>query len=412
MQKQYKEPLAQLFPYIEKLQEKEPKDRRDQFLRYLKDCQNILQMKPFTNLPPKFTVDLLDRAARFIHKVVNIYSDYLQCNNPYTPANTSNATRAAPETTQQTSTAAMPPRPARLGGASEAPQQDIVDQSKQPNIGSSSSPNVGNPIVLDEKMREMESRVKTAMDHSHRLESFVENELKKAKQERIQNTLAALRQGLAESNRGTSKIRARPIIEVENFSIEGAVIKSKTIFECTCENGLRTAKRSRNDSTDVRTLKEAVKLECQSAEKRNPRIVLEVSEEFGLLMVLCSLPMPGVRIPKLILRIPRGYPRKGGAGYGFERPPLGWIGNSNVARSRFREIIACAPASTVGVATLLDTWASAVEKAYRVRDHGLMGISRGPSCSACCGRLDEGDELVAPRWQGRAMCTCGSAFKA
>jgi len=106
----------------------------------------------------------------------------------------------------------------------------------------------------------------------------------------------------------------------------------------------------------LKALREAVEADCEAAKKRNPLLSIEILEEFGQPVVSCLL-ITEIRLPKLILRVQRGYPRKGGATYGFERPPMGWIGVLDEIRTRFKRALATAPAASVGVAAFLDAWA-------------------------------------------------------
>jgi len=78
MQRQYRKPLEKLMPYIQWLQARQtPPERREQFMRQLRDCTNILNMNRMPSLPPRLTPELLDRAARFIHQVVQVYSEWV-----------------------------------------------------------------------------------------------------------------------------------------------------------------------------------------------------------------------------------------------------------------------------------------------------------------------------------------------
>lgn len=212
--------------------------------------------------------------------------------------------------------------------------------------------------------------MKIALEQAQRLEAFVESDMKRAKNERIQNTLAALRSnsnGVAAFQNGkkdgsakTTK-RGFSLVDVDNFGDDDSVIKSKTVFECSSEAGLRLAKRPKNEAADLRALREAVEADCRSAQKRNPLLYLEILEEFGQPVVMCLLRITEIKLPKLVLRVQRGYPRKGGATYGFERPPFGWVGALDEIRKRFKRALATAPAASVGVAAFLDAWAQTAD---------------------------------------------------
>eukprot|EP00186_Timspurckia_oligopyrenoides_P004431 CAMPEP_0182441858 /NCGR_PEP_ID=MMETSP1172-20130603/861_1 /TAXON_ID=708627 /ORGANISM="Timspurckia oligopyrenoides, Strain CCMP3278" /LENGTH=968 /DNA_ID=CAMNT_0024636439 /DNA_START=87 /DNA_END=2993 /DNA_ORIENTATION=- len=78
LQQTYREPLERLIPYIEALQEKHStEEKRDQFMRHLRDCTNILKLKRMPSLPSKLSAELLDRASKFIHQVVQVYSEWI-----------------------------------------------------------------------------------------------------------------------------------------------------------------------------------------------------------------------------------------------------------------------------------------------------------------------------------------------
>lgn len=224
-------------------------------------------------------------------------------------------------------------------------------------------------LSLAEKFSIMQGAVNTAVEQSHRLESRLDGEMKRAKIERIQITLSALRNksnsslalpGPIEDDGadGSLSSRKRPfsLVDVDHCPEVGDMINSKTVFECSTEMGLRLAKRPLGDSSDGKALKEAVVTDCIAAKDSQPIISYEILEEFGLPLVVCQLMIPEIRLPKLYLRIQRGYPRKGGATYGFERPALGWTGLLAEIHLRFKNSIAVAPAA-VGVAAYLDAYA-------------------------------------------------------
>lgn len=76
-------------------------------------------------------------------------------------------------------------------------------------------------------------------------------------------------------------------------------------------------------------------------------------------------------LPKLVLRVQRGHPRTGGAAYGFERPPLGWVGILSVIRNRVKSALANSPAASIGVAAFLDCWAREAESEVETELRGL-----------------------------------------
>lgn len=137
---------------------------------------------------------------------------------------------------------------------------------------------------------------------------------------------------------------------------EGAVIQSKTVFECSADAGLRLAKRPRQAGSELTALRDVVDDEVRAALSRRPAMKVSVTTEFGLPVVRAALRTSCIRLPRLVIRVPRGYPRKGAAGVAFERPPLGWVDDLAAVRAGFADAIAAAPAAAVGVATALDAW--------------------------------------------------------
>lgn len=218
--------------------------------------------------------------------------------------------------------------------------------------------------TIDQKIQHMQSSVKLAVERAERLEQYVEKEMMRGKAERIQNTLAALRNAsnAAPANGKKRGLRHTSLVDVENHTEAQDAIRAKTVFEASSENGLRLAKRPKSEAADIKSLKDAVEADCRSAQERNPLLSIEITEEFGQPVVTCQLLIEDIKLPKLILRVQRGYPRKGGATFGFERPPLGWVGVLDEIRTRFKRSLANAPATSVGVAAFLDAWAREAEE--------------------------------------------------
>jgi hypothetical protein len=208
----------------------------------------------------------------------------------------------------------------------------------------------------------MQQTVQMALEQSQLLESRLETEMKRAKSERIQNTLTALRNHNGKATvivvGGKEKNEKMPysLVDMDNGAVDGDVIKSKTVFECS-EVGLRLAKRPKNESAEIRALRDAVEADCASAQARYPSLALHITEEYGLPLVTCQIMIPEIKLPKLLLRVQRGYPRKGGATYGFERPALGWVGVLADIHLRFKNAISVSPGPSVGLASYLDAWA-------------------------------------------------------
>jgi hypothetical protein len=238
-------------------------------------------------------------------------------------------------------------------------------------------PYVGQPRRAEQSLQErvigMQQAVKTALEQSQRFEARVDSEVKRAKSERIQNTLTALRNSsvltVSESSEFSNFMQTsnekRPfsLVDVHNSPGTDDVIKSKTVFECSAEAGLRLAKRPKNETADLKALRDAVEADCHAAKARHENISLEMCTEYGLPVVVCQLLIPEIKLPKLYLRVQRGYPRKGGATYRFERPPLGWVGVLLAVKARFKNAMSIAPAASVGVAAYLDAWAREAEAA-------------------------------------------------
>jgi hypothetical protein len=219
-------------------------------------------------------------------------------------------------------------------------------------------------MSLAQRVNGMQQTVKMALEQSQRLEAKLEAEMKRAKSERIQNTLTALcnHNGkatvIALSGKDGREKRPYSLVDMDNVAGSDDVIKSKTVFECSAEVGLRLAKRPKNESVEIRALRDAVEADCASAKARHPSLALQVTEEYGLPLVTCQLMIPEIKLPKLFLRVQRGYPRKGGATYGFERPALGWVGVLADIHLRFKNAISISPGSSVGLASYLEAWAS------------------------------------------------------
>lgn len=127
----------------------------------------------------------------------------------------------------------------------------------------------------------------------------------------------------------------------------------------------RPTKRPRSVSISASRkarLREVVQNECQAlAERHGSQIQLDISEEFGLPIVVCQVLVPELRLPKLVLRVASGYSEGiTGADYGFERPALGWTGLLAEIRQQFRADIAALPSSSITVAAFIDAWTSSV----------------------------------------------------
>eukprot|EP00737_Agarophyton_chilense_P002883 gb/GEZJ01003318.1/.p1 GENE.gb/GEZJ01003318.1/~~gb/GEZJ01003318.1/.p1 ORF type:complete len:1104 (-),score=185.72 gb/GEZJ01003318.1/:141-3122(-) len=215
------------------------------------------------------------------------------------------------------------------------------------------------------RLKQIINMVKEVTTQVNFLEHSWEAEAKRQKSERIQITLAALRNSWSASASDEAAKKGKKargsLADVDNYEAGDGVIETKTVFECSPESGLRLAKKPRHEPGDMQLLREAVKMDVKAARDRNPRLDVKVIEEYGHPVVVCMLNIAEMRLPKLTLRVQRGYPRKGGATYGFERPPMGWVGQLEEVRMRFRKLLSISPAASVGVAAILDAWASEAE---------------------------------------------------
>lgn len=159
---------------------------------------------------------------------------------------------------------------------------------------------------------------------------------------------------------------------------DGTVIQSKTVFECSADAGLRLAKRPRLAGSELSALRDVVDDEVRAALTRRPAMKVSVNTEFGLPVVRAALRTACLRLPRLVIRVPRGYPRKGAAGVAFERPPLGWVDDLAAIRAGFADAIAAAPAAAVGVATALDAWGRQADLLHvPTSDEAASSESRG-----------------------------------
>eukprot|EP00172_Hildenbrandia_rubra_P001363 Plantae.Rhodophyta-Hildenbrandia_rubra.ctg1906.p1 GENE.Plantae.Rhodophyta-Hildenbrandia_rubra.ctg1906~~Plantae.Rhodophyta-Hildenbrandia_rubra.ctg1906.p1 ORF type:complete len:731 (-),score=140.71 Plantae.Rhodophyta-Hildenbrandia_rubra.ctg1906:2660-4744(-) len=240
-----------------------------------------------------------------------------------------------------------------------------VNQSHNSMEDSGSKANAA--ALIPQRIAQLEIDVKTAVKEATMLEKYVDAEVKNAKTERIQNTLAALQTDNDENKanemseteeRGVKRRSSDAHTNVDNVPLEkGGVIESKGVFECSSDQGLRLAKRIKTEKTDIRFLKAAVEAECRAAVAKNPILVVSIEEEFGFPVVSALLKIDSIKLPKLVVSVERGYPRKGGAAYGFERPPLGFTGILEELRGRFKRAVQASPANNYTVASLLNAWA-------------------------------------------------------
>lgn len=127
----------------------------------------------------------------------------------------------------------------------------------------------------------------------------------------------------------------------------------------------RPAKRPRSVSLSLprkAQLRAAVLTECNEVSRRHGSVLkLDISEEFGLPIVVCQVLVPELKLPRMVLRVASGYCEGiTGASFGFERPPLGWTGLLYDIRAAFHAEIVALPTSSITVAMFIDAWTRSV----------------------------------------------------
>lgn len=247
-------------------------------------------------------------------------------------------------------------------GAPRLQSATAVKGSAQSSTGADTGTERPKP-TLQQQVQHVAATAKDALEQAERLEAYF-GKMNKIRIERIQSTVAALRmvsssgkkeRSEAKSGKRKADALAAPA-DVDNVASSDGLIKSKTVFECSSQAGLRLAKRPKGEGESL-SLREVVEADCKAAKDRKALLMTVVTEEFGQPVVTCSLKIPEIRLPKLVLRVEKGYPRRGGCTYGFERPPMGWVGVVDEIRKRFKRALANAPAASFGVASVLDAWA-------------------------------------------------------
>lgn len=115
------------------------------------------------------------------------------------------------------------------------------------------------------------------------------------------------------------------------------------------------------NTSNNRPLREIIEDTCSAAKLRNEKLILEIVEEFGLPVIHCMLRIPEMRLPKLVVMIQRGYQQKRCITYGFERPPMGWVGVLGLIRRQFQKRLEVEHEGSVEPAMLLEAWASSAD---------------------------------------------------
>lgn len=219
---------------------------------------------------------------------------------------------------------------------------------------------------LEQRLIQMSAMVKNSHDSACRLEQAVVYGMDRSKAERIQSTLFALvnlnSTSALVSGVGTKR-RYSSLTDEENCSERDKMICAKSLFQCSSKQVVRSTKRTKIDGADRKFMRQVVEEECKAVQERNPVLALEMREEFGNPVVECMLLIEEIKVPKLVLRVSRGYPSKGGVAYEFERPPLGWVGVLVTIRDCFKARMSYAPKITLGISDVLEAWAHEAQSA-------------------------------------------------
>eukprot|EP00737_Agarophyton_chilense_P000818 gb/GEZJ01000908.1/.p1 GENE.gb/GEZJ01000908.1/~~gb/GEZJ01000908.1/.p1 ORF type:complete len:1116 (+),score=144.66 gb/GEZJ01000908.1/:2931-6278(+) len=278
---------------------------------------------------------------------------------------TANKSRAASGVAKASGAAAGREEPDPSGERNAALTPDARAMSEKNSRGKTGC-ETSSKVDATQRLKQLEAMVKDVTNQVSLLESW-EAEAKRRRSERIRSALAALRKrGRASASDEEDETAKRgqkrrgSSADVENCEKGDEAIDTKAP-ECSTNSVLHLAKKPRHEPEDMQLLREAMRMDVEAVAKRNPRMQVKVIEEFGHPVVVCTLHLAEMQLPKLKLRVPHGYPRKGGATYGFERSPMectGWIRD---AQKRFGKRLSTA--SSANVATILDVWAREAEAA-------------------------------------------------
>lgn len=218
--------------------------------------------------------------------------------------------------------------------------------------------------TTEEKLKALEAQCKKLADyfsHSEKVFMFRQGE-------RIESTLESLRK-----DKDAARVKKKRYGSVENRASGNEAIKAETVFESTADGGSRLTKMAKTESDVAKSLKSVVEADCILAQTRNPLLSIDITEEFDQPVVTCQVLIEDIKLPKLRLRVQRGYPKRGTVSHSFERPPLGWVGVLETVRARFTNAIDAAPGTGISVATFLEAWGREAQAVVQADLRGHLG---------------------------------------
>jgi len=174
--------------------------------------------------------------------------------------------------------------------------------------------------------------------------------------------------------------------EMKSNSVVGDKLvqcEKKKTFVCTGEGGLFISEmkngKATKDTPELNHLREVVIADCRAAREKNAGMEIDMTEDFGLPVVACQLLIPEMKMPKLIIRVQRGYPTVSAVTYRLVTPALGWTGTLERIRSEFRRRIhkQSPVESGLGVASMLDAWATVAEEVVDKEIRVDAGVESG-----------------------------------
>eukprot|EP00186_Timspurckia_oligopyrenoides_P003479 CAMPEP_0182444290 /NCGR_PEP_ID=MMETSP1172-20130603/2789_1 /TAXON_ID=708627 /ORGANISM="Timspurckia oligopyrenoides, Strain CCMP3278" /LENGTH=1040 /DNA_ID=CAMNT_0024639815 /DNA_START=142 /DNA_END=3264 /DNA_ORIENTATION=- len=244
-----------------------------------------------------------------------------------------------------------------VAAAAASGHHGAVAQPQQQRVG------LTGPSVK-ERLISMENSVKRALEVSRLLPSLIDDEVKRRRKDRVSSTFQSMvgliwQQSASLPEKRQLRLSVLGLESDPSLSINSASITTPDVMESElyCERVSRSLL-----STSQRRLRDKVEAECTAAQGRNPTLVLDLWEELGLPVICCSLLIPQVRFPNLLIRASRMYTTGEKPVIVFERPCLGWIGVLECARNGFLEKIKSNP-KVLSIAEILDCWAREAENA-------------------------------------------------
>ena len=413
----YKEVFAKISPHFAVYVNAFDESRREAVKKQFMSIHTLFKFAQRPTIPPVVTAQLIDQHATVIENMVSYFKTQAERRNTASNAATASInsnrtstgvvaaeaklrqqrllqaqTQARLRAQQQQQQAQIPVQPhtqqeARVRIKSEANLQTSTRPQQNQGIASSSAvPNVQSPArlqsttvrnlpvanrngthvgvtkptklgthsstaakkkVLNTIHMQAERIFKRADDtakNAEKLLIFALKTEKAMKLERVRNTLQALQ-------RMVSVRKKRNAAKVKNETI----VKQKTSFVFSNEGGMGIVKE---DLPNLKSLRGRVEADCDAAKSRNSLLDLEILEEFGSALIECQLLIEEIKLPKLILRVKKGYPESGTVTYAFERPPLGWVGIVAEIHNRFKkELEENMGGSSASVTAILDGWA-------------------------------------------------------